>query len=80
MSKVKISITLSDALVAEVRRLSPNVSRFVEAAVAERVGRDRRRLALEVSQGAWGDEGRGAFAEIPADVRRTRRGWERSGE
>ena len=80
MSKVKISITLSDALFTQVRRLSPNVSQFVEAAVAERLGRERRRLALEVAQGAWADEGRGAFAEIPAEVRTTRRGWERTGE
>jgi post-segregation antitoxin (ccd killing protein) len=80
VGKVKVSITLSEALFAEVRRLSPNVSRFVEAAVAEYAARERRRRALAVSEGAWSDEGRGPFSDIPDDVRKMRETWERKFE
>jgi len=55
MAKVKVSVTMSAALLAQVRRLTPNVSDFVERAVADYANRQMRREALETSRGGWTD-------------------------
>lgn len=78
MAKVKISVTMSDSLLDQVRRLSPNVSDFVERAVSEYAKRQLRRAALDRSQGGWSDDkhpGLDTRDDVASYVRSIRSGW-----
>ena len=80
MAKVKISVTISDTLLAQVRRLSPNVSDIVERAVSEYTTRALNEQALARSRGGWSDDAHPELesaADVAGYVRALRSGWNR---
>jgi len=70
----RMNVNLPDALAADLRRLVPRRqrSRFVGAAVRERLDRLRQQAAAEAAAGCWADRG---DEDAAAEVRKLRDGW-----
>lgn len=77
---VKVSITLPEDLVAEMKRLTSNLSAFVADGMRQHVARVRAERALRGSAGAW--EARyhpdlASLDEVERYVDAVRSGWQR---
>jgi post-segregation antitoxin (ccd killing protein) len=53
---VKVSLTLPEDLLQQIRSMTDNVSAFVTEGTRQYVAREHLRRALELSAGAWSDE------------------------
>lgn len=71
----RLSVSISDPFLEELRRLVPDEERrqFVIEAVQEKLSRLKQRLALRATSGSWSNADR----DDPAvEIRRLREGWE----
>lgn len=80
MKTVRVSVSLPEELVAEMKRLAPNLSAFIAEGMHRHVARVRVERALAGSAGAWEAESHPDLASL-GDVERyvdvIRSGWER---
>jgi post-segregation antitoxin (ccd killing protein) len=78
MKTVKVSVTLPEDLVREMKRLTDNLSGFVAAGMREYVERVRAERALSGSAGAWeaGEHPElASLDDVEGYVAAVRRGW-----
>ncbi|MGD0622159.1 MAG: type II toxin-antitoxin system CcdA family antitoxin [Thermacetogeniaceae bacterium] len=56
MKTEKVSLTLPEDLLQQIKSMTDNVSAFVTEGIRQYVARERLHRALELSVGAWNDE------------------------
>jgi len=78
LKTVKVSVTLPEDLLREIKAMTDNVSAFVAAGVQQYVDKERLRRALLQSAGAWSEEDHPELRkieEVAEYVRKTRSRW-----
>ncbi|CEP66143.1 Post-segregation antitoxin CcdA [Moorella glycerini] len=78
MKTVKISITMPEDLVKELKHLTSNLSAYITAGMQEYVARDRARRGFKKSVGSWRQEDHPelqTITDITKYVEETRGGW-----
>ncbi len=56
MKTVKVSLTLPEDLLLQIKSMTDNVSAFVTEGIRQYVARERLQRAIELSAGAWSEE------------------------
>jgi post-segregation antitoxin (ccd killing protein) len=56
LKTVKVSLTLPEDLLRQIKSMTDNVSAFVTEGIRQHVARERLKMALEFSDGAWNEE------------------------
>ncbi len=64
MKTVKVSLTLPEELLRQIKSMTGNVSAFVTEGTRQYVVRERLRSALELSAGAWSEENHPGLATL----------------
>ena len=56
MKTVKVSLTLPEDLLMQIKSMTDNVSAFVTEGIRQYVAKERLRRALELSAGSWDEK------------------------
>ncbi len=64
MKTVKVSLTLPEELLRQIKSMTGNVSAFVAEGTRQYVVRERLHSALELSAGAWSEESHPGLATL----------------
>lgn len=83
MKTVKMSITIPEDLLEQIKNLTDNVSAFITEGMRQYVSKENLRRALEAGAGAWKKENHpelSSIQEINDFVRKTRSEWRKQHE
>ncbi len=71
----RMNVSFKESLAEELRRIVParKRSRFISAAVQEKLDQLKQERVVQAAAGAWSSEGRGDPTE---EIRVLRRGWQ----